>query len=184
MRISQTTLPGVLVIEPVTLEDERGFFLETYHRDRYADLGILSDFVQDNHARSSRGVLRGLHYQFRHPQAKLVRVVCGEVFDVAVDIRKDSPTSGLWYGTNLSGDNRRQLSIPEGFAHGYCVLSEIADFEYKVSDFYRPEDQMGNIWNDPDIAIAWPIQDPMISKKDRDLPRLSQAKLPQCAADR
>ena len=142
MRVIQTALPGVLLIEPQTFEDERGFFLETYHRDRYLEHGIQAEFVQDNHARSSRGVLRGLHYQLNHPQSKLVRVVRGEVFDVAVDVRKGSPTFGLWYGTNLSGENRQQLYIPEGFAHGYCVLSEMVDFEYKVSDFYRPEDQM------------------------------------------
>jgi dTDP-4-dehydrorhamnose 3,5-epimerase len=124
-----------------------------------------------------------LHYQLNHPQAKLVRVVCGEFFDAAVDIRKGSPTFGLWYGTNLSGENRRQLYIPEGFAHGDRVLNEIADFEYKASDFHRPEDQMGIIWNGPDIAISWPIQAPIISKKGRDLPRLSQAKLPQFTAN-
>jgi dTDP-4-dehydrorhamnose 3,5-epimerase len=184
MRVIQTALPGVLLIEPQTFEDERGFFSETYHRDRYLEHGIQAEFVQDNHARSSRGVLRGLHYQLNHPQSKLVRVVRGEVFDVAVDVRKGSPTFGLWYGTNLSGEKRQQLYIPEGFAHGYCVLSEMVDFEYKVSDFYRPEDQIGIIWNDPDIAISWPIQDPIVSKKDRDLPLLSQAKLPQFIANR
>ena len=179
MKVTETLLPGVIMIEPKTFEDDRGFFLETYHRDRYAEAGMRCDFVQDNHGRSTKGVLRGLHFQLAHPQAKLVRVVCGEVFDVAVDIRRGSPTFGKWYSAILSGENKHQLYIPEGFAHGYCVLSEVADFEYKVTDFYWPDDQAGVIWNDPDLAISWPIQDPILSEKDLSLPRLSEARLPQ-----
>ena len=179
MKVAKTPLPGVLMIEPKTFEDDRGFFLETYRRDRYAEAGMRCDFVQDNHARSTKGVLRGLHFQLTHPQVKLVRVIRGEVFDVAVDVRRGSPTFGKWFSAILSGGKKHQLYIPEGFAHGYCVLSEVADFEYKVTDFYWPDDQAGVIWNDPDLAITWPVQDPILSEKDLSLPRLSEARLPQ-----
>ena len=179
MKVTETPLPGVLMIEPKVFEDDRGYFLEAYHRDRYAEAGMRCDFVQDNHALSNKGVLRGLHFQATHPQVKLVRVIRGEVFDVAVDVRRGSPTFGKWFSAILSGKNKHQLYIPEGFAHGYCVLSEVADFEYKVTDFYWPDDQAGVIWNDPDLAISWPIQDPILSEKDKSLPRLSEARLPQ-----
>ena len=184
MKVTETRLPGVFMIEPKIFEDERGYFLEAYHRDRYTEAGMRCDFVQDNHARSTRGVLRGLHFQLTHPQVKLVRVIRGEVFDVAVDVRRGSPTFGEWYSAILSGDNKRQLYIPEGFAHGYCVLSEVADFEYKVTDFYWPDDQMGVIWNDPDLAISWPIRDPILSERDRSLPRLSETTLPTYGGSR
>lgn len=179
MKVNETPLPGVIMIEPKIFEDDRGYFLEAYRRDRYEEAGMRCDFVQDNHARSTKGVLRGLHFQLTHPQVKLVRVIRGEVFDVAVDVRRGSPTFGKWFSAILSGENKHQLYIPEGFAHGYCVLSEVADFEYKVTDFYWPDDQAGVIWNDPDLAISWPVQDPILSEKDQSLPRLSGASLPQ-----
>jgi len=178
MRVVETLIPGLLLIEPRIMQDERGFFVETYHESRYAQAGITAHLVQDNHSRSARGVLRGLHYQLKHPQAKLVRVARGEVFDVAVDVRQDSPTFGKWHGTLLSDKSGRQIFIPEGFAHGFCVLSEVADLEYKCSDFYDPEDQYGVIWNDPDLGIAWPVEAPILSEQDRGLPRLSEAVLP------
>ena len=178
MKVTPTPLPGVLLIEPRVFEDARGFFLETYHRDRYAAEGMRSDFIQDNHGRSLKGVLRGLHFQLLNPQVKLVRVIHGEVFDVAVDIRRGSPTFGKWFGTILSEDNKHQLYIPEGFAHGYCVLSEIADFEYKATDFYWPDDQKGVIWCDPELAISWPIKDPILSENDMRLRPLSEVELP------
>lgn len=179
MRIVETPIPGLLVIEPRIMQDERGFFIETYHEIRYAQAGITARFVQDNQSRSLRGVLRGLHYQLRRPQAKLVRVARGEVFDVAVDIRRGSPTFGQWYSTLLCEANARQIFIPEGFAHGFCVLSEVADLAYKCSEFFDPEDQFGVIWNDPDLGIAWPVASPILSEQDRGLPRLSEASLPE-----
>ncbi len=156
------------IIEPKVFGDERGFFLETFKLDRYRDLvGIKIAFVQDNHSRSTRGVLRGLHFQKTKPQGKLVRVVSGEVFDVAVDIRKDSRTYGKWEGVILSGENKRQFWVPPGFAHGFVVLSETADFEYKCTDYYDPTDESSIIWNDPDIGIEWPIDyEPSLSTKD------------------
>jgi dTDP-4-dehydrorhamnose 3,5-epimerase len=167
-----TDLPDVILVEPDVHRDQRGFFLETYHQRKYAEGGVAGPFVQDNHSRSVRGTLRGLHAQRQHPQGKLVRAVEGEMFDVAVDIRPASPTFGRWVGVRLSGENFRQLYIPPGFAHGFCVLSEIVHVEYKCTDFYRPEDEIGVAWDDPDIGIAWPIRDPVISGKDRALPRL------------
>lgn len=167
MRVEQTSLPGVLLIEPKVFGDSRGFFLESYHHQRYAEAGIDAVFVQDNHSRSSRGVLRGLHYQIRHPQGKLVSVVAGEVFDVAVDIRSGSPHFGRWFGCVLSAENHRQLWVPPGFAHGFCTLSETADFLYKCTDYYHPEDEGGVLWNDPDVAIAWPVASPALSAKDQ-----------------
>jgi len=167
MKVEQTSLPGVLLIEPKVFGDSRGFFLESYHHQRYAEAGIAAVFVQDNHSRSSHGVLRGLHYQVRHPQGKLVSVVAGEVFDVAVDIRSGSPHFGKWFGCVLSAENHRQLWVPPGFAHGFCTLSETADFLYKCTDYYHPEDEGGVLWNDPDLAIAWPVASPALSAKDQ-----------------
>ncbi len=180
MRVVETSLPGVLLIEPKVFGDARGFFKETYHRARYAEHGIPADggaFVQDNYSRSGRGVLRGLHFQRRHPQGKLVQVVSGEVFDVVVDIRADSPTFGDWYGVELSAENHRQLWVPPGMAHGFCVLSDFADFQYKCTEFYRPEDEGGIAWDDPEIGIDWPIVSPRLSEKDRGWPRLAEAGL-------
>jgi dTDP-4-dehydrorhamnose 3,5-epimerase len=173
MNVVQTPLPGVLLIEPKVFGDARGFFLESYHRKRYAEAGIDALFVQDNHSRSARGVLRGLHFQIRHVQGKLVSVVDGEVFDVAVDIRRGSPHFGQWYGCVLSAANHRQLWVPPGFAHGFCTLSESADFLYKCTDYYHPEDEGGLPWNDPDLAIDWPIADPVLSAKDAAYPPLA-----------
>lgn len=149
-------------------------FLETYHRDHFASLGITDQFVQDNHSRSIRGVLRGLHYQLHHPQAKLCRVVCGEVLDVIVDIRRGSPTFGKWTSVRLSGENRLALYVPAGLAHGFLVLSDSADFLYKCSEFYHPEDEHGVVWNDPALAIPWGTAQPLVSEKDRAYPSLSQ----------
>ena len=180
MKVIETGLPGVLIIEPVVHGDSRGFFLESFHARRYAESGLPASFVQDNHSRSARGVLRGLHYQLRHPQGKLVRVVSGEVFDVAVDIRRGSPTFGRWVGATVSADNHRQLYVPPGFAHGFCVLSEYADFLYKCTDYYAPDDEHGVRWDDPDIGIAWPGLEFTLSEKDRNNARLCEldAELP------
>lgn len=167
MRIQETTLKGVLLIKPDVFEDRRGFFLETYHQRKYAAAGIVGPFVQDNWSFSVRGTLRGLHYQRVHGQGKLVYVVSGGVFDVAVDIRHGSPTFGQWYGTELSAANKHQLYIPPGFAHGFCVVSETASFVYKCTDFYRPGDEGGVLWNDPQIGIRWPIDEPLLSAKDQ-----------------
>ena len=162
----ETELPGVFVLKPRVFRDERGFFAETFHAKKFADLGIAVNFVQDNHSRSSRGTLRGLHYQSRHPQAKLCRVVQGEAFDVAVDIRRGSPTFGKWVGVTLSAEEMNQIFIPAGFAHGFVVLSETAEFLYKCSDFYDPAGEGGVAWNDPKIRIQWPIATPLLSEKD------------------
>ena len=168
LTVIETALPGVILIEPVVFKDDRGFFLESYHRDKYREIGLEKAFVQDNHSHSQRGTLRGLHFQLRRPQAKLVYVVTGEIFDVAVDIRQGSPTFGRWVGTTLSADNKRQILVPEGFAHGFYVMSEVAEFEYKCSNFYAPPEERGIIWNDPDIAIKWPLEnkEPILSKRD------------------
>jgi len=173
MNLIPTSLPGVLIIEPRVFRDERGFFLETYHAQRYREAELDAAFVQDNHSRSTRGTLRGLHWQAERPQGKLVRVLVGEIYDVAVDIRPDSPTFGKWVGVTLSADNFRQAWIPPGFAHGFCVTSEVAEVEYKCTDFYDPPSERGLIWNDPEVAIAWPIQDPILSERDKKHPRLS-----------
>jgi len=170
LRVTPTAIPDVLIIEPDIYEDERGFFLETYHEKRYRDMGIDVPFVQDNFAYSKKNVLRGLHYQSPNDQAKLVQVVHGEIFDVAVDIRKSSSSYGKWVGKNLSALNRRQLFIPEGFAHGYCVLSDVAIFQYKCSRLYSPGNEKGIIWNDKSLQIDWPVQNPIISQKDLGLP--------------
>jgi dTDP-4-dehydrorhamnose 3,5-epimerase len=172
LKILTTELDGVFLVEPKVFEDPRGFFLETYHRDRYHQLGITEDFCQDNLSFSCRGTLRGLHYQYPHAQAKLVQVLQGEIVDVAVDIRRGSPTFGRSAVVRLSGENRRQLFIPKGFAHGFCVLSETALFSYKCSDVYTPDCDRGVLWSDPDLGIEWPVENPLLSAKDAGLPRL------------
>lgn len=174
MRFTPTAIPEVVLVEPDVHRDARGFFLETYHQRKYAEGGISAAFVQDNHSHSVRGTLRGLHAQLRRPQGKLVRAVEGEMFDVAVDIRPGSPTFGRWVGMNLSGDNFRQLWIPPGFAHGFCVLSDVVHVEYKCTGFYDPADEVTVAWNDPDVGIAWPVTDPVVSAKDSRAPRLRE----------
>ena len=172
MKVIETALPGVLIIEPKVFGDSRGFFIETFQLERYREIGITQPFVQDNHSRSPHGVLRGLHYQKTRPQGKLVRVSRGAVYDVAVDVDPKSPTFGRYVGVELSDDNHRQVWIPPGYAHGFCVLSALADFEYKCTDLYFPEDEGGVIWNDPDVAIPWPISAPRLSDKDTRNPTL------------
>ncbi|MCX7780193.1 MAG: dTDP-4-dehydrorhamnose 3,5-epimerase [Negativicutes bacterium] len=172
MRVSQTNLPGVLLIEPKVFDDSRGFFLETWRKEKYAHFGIPTDFVQDNLSFSRKGVLRGLHFQNPNQQGKLVAVVAGEVYDVVVDIRVGSPTFGQWTGVTLSGDNHRQLWIPGGFAHGFCVVSETAYFVYKCTDVYNPAAEGGIAWNDPDLGINWPLTDVLVSGKDAEYPLL------------
>ena len=165
MQVSKTPIDGLLTIEPKIFADPRGMFYEVYSENKYEEYGIPC-FVQDNHSVSKKGVLRGLHYQVNPGQGKLVRVTRGEVFDVAVDIRKQSPTYGKWWGLSLSETNNFQLYIPIGFAHGFCVLSESAEVLYKCSDYYSPENERGILWNDPDLAIDWPVKDPILSEKD------------------
>ncbi|HDI59005.1 MAG TPA: dTDP-4-dehydrorhamnose 3,5-epimerase [Desulfobacteraceae bacterium] len=169
MKISPTQIPEVLLIQPEVFGDARGFFFESYNEKRFRELtGLLVAFVQDNHSRSRRGVLRGLHYQVRRPQGKLVRVVAGEVFDVAVDLRRSSATFGRWVGRRLSADNKRQLWVPPGFGHGFCVLSETAEVLYKTTDYYAPEHERCIRWDDPDLNIRWPLDGaPLVSEKDR-----------------
>ena len=167
MNVVKTKLHDCVIIEPKVFGDERGFFLETFQAERYAELaGITLPFVQDNYSRSLKAVLRGLHYQKTKPQGKLVRVVRGEVYDVAVDIRQDSPTFGQWEGVILSEKNNRQFWVPPGFAHGFLVLSDTADFEYKCTDYYDPSDEGSILWNDPELAITWPTSSPIVSAKD------------------
>jgi len=173
LKLVETKLPGVTIIEPVVHGDERGFFLETYRADQYLELiGPGLTFVQDNHSRSDKGILRGLHAQRHHPQGKLVRVTRGSVFDVAVDIDPQSPSCGQWVGVELTDYSGRQLWIPPGYAHGFVVLSESADFEYKCTDYYHPEDEIGVLWNDPEIGIDWPVKAPRLSAKDAAYPPL------------
>ena len=176
MKVIETALPGVLIIEPKVFGDQRGFFMETFQVDRYREAGITLPFVQDNHSRSQRGVLRGLHFQKTRPQGKLVGVSRGAVYDVAVDIDPASATYGQFVGVELNDDNHRQLWIPPGYAHGFCVLSEVADFQYKCTDFYFPADEGGLLWNDPDVGIPWPITEPQLSAKDANNPRLRDLK--------
>jgi len=178
MKVSETSLPGVLVVEPHGFEDARGHFFESYHFDRYRAAGIPDVFVQDNESFSRKGVLRGLHYQLGRPQSKLLRVIRGEIFDVAVDIRRDSPHFGRWCAVVLSGENRKQLYIPKGFAHGYCATSDEAWVEYRCSDYYAPAEERGIRWDDPDLAIAWPVREPILSPRDAALPHLRDANLP------
>lgn len=174
MKVSKTKLEDCVIVEPTCFGDERGFFLETFQAARYADLaGITLPFVQDNHSRSSKGVLRGLHFQRTKPQGKLVRVVRGKVYDVAVDIRKGSATYGQWEAVILSEENKTQFWVPPGFAHGFLVLSEIADFEYKCTDYYDPSDEASLLWDDPDLNIPWPIESPKLSEKDASAPLLA-----------
>ena len=172
LRIIKSAIPDVMIIEPEVFGDRRGFFIETYHQRKYAENGLDRTFVQDNHSHSSQGVIRGLHYQLNHPQGKLVFVVKGVIFDVAVDIRRGSPTFGHWVGEILSEENNRRMFIPEGFAHGFCVLSDTVDFMYKCSDFYHPEDDRGVNWSDETLSIDWPIKDPVLSDRDASLPML------------
>ena len=169
MRRIETNLPGVCLLEPVIHGDHRGFLMESYNKRDFAAIGINCTFVQDNHSRSARGVIRGLHYQIGRPQAKLVRVLIGEVYDVAVDVRRGSPTFGKWTAVDLSGENKLMLFMPEGFAHGFCVVSEVAEFVYKCSDLYAPSEQRGVIWNDPDLGIPWPLggSKPILSQRDQ-----------------
>jgi dTDP-4-dehydrorhamnose 3,5-epimerase len=166
VRVIETTLAGVRLLEPTVFRDDRGLFLETFRADRFAAAGIPDNFVQDNHSRSLRGTLRGLHWQWRKPQAKLVRVVNGSIFDVVVDVRRGSPTFGRWLGFEMSADRFTQLYVPVGFAHGFCVTSEVADVEYKCSDVYDPQGEAGLIWNDPAVGVDWPIETPLLSPKD------------------
>ncbi len=172
MKITEASLPGVFLIAPPLFKDDRGLFLETYHAERYLAQRIGSRFVQDNLSFSRKGVLRGLHYQLGKPQGKLVMAVQGEIFDVAVDIRRGSPTFGRWVGVVLSSRNYGQIYIPEGFAHGFCVLSETASVLYKCTDFYAPAEERGLRWNDPCLAIDWPVLDPVLSEKDAVYPTL------------
>ena len=173
LKFSEKSLPGVLLIEPMVFEDDRGYFMETYHTGKYSEAGLDQAFVQDNHSQSRQFTLRGLHYQLKHPQGKLVYVITGEILDIAVDIRSGSPTFGRWTGTLLSDKNKRQLFIPGGFAHGFCVLSEIADVIYKCTDVYTPGDEYGILWSDPAIDIVWPIENPGLSEKDAKSPLLN-----------
>lgn len=169
MEFTATQIQDVIVIDPVVYEDARGFFMETWQEQKFRDAGIDAKFVQDSHSRSAFGTLRGLHYQVSQPQGKLIRVLHGEAFDVAVDLRKSSPTFGQWVGETLSAGNRKLIWIPPGFAHGFLVLSEYADFEYHLTDFYAPEHERTICWNDPDLAISWPLaagQEPILSDKD------------------
>ena len=173
MEVTKTRVDGVLLIKPKVFGDERGYFVETYQKERYSEIGITHTFVQDNHSMSRRGILRGLHYQTKHPQGKLVMVSLGAVFDVAVDIRLDSPTFGKWFGVTLSAENKKQFFIPKGFAHGFIVLSDYAEFCYKVTDFYHPNDEGGLLWKDPEIGVEWPMPEGMteadltLSDKDK-----------------
>ena len=172
MKVEKTRLEGVLLIEPKVFQDARGFFLESYTKQKYMAHGIDVEFIQDNHSASAKNVLRGLHFQAVRQQAKLVRVIQGEIFDVAVDIRPNSPTFGKWVGHRLSKENRLQLYVPVGFAHGFCVMSDTAEVLYKCTDYYSPQDERGIIWNDPDLGISWPTDNPILSPKDGNYPRL------------
>ena len=175
MTFEETTLPGVVLVTPKVHGDERGFFLETWREDRYAELtGAGAGFCQDNHSRSRRGVLRGLHFQTRRPQGKLLRCVRGEIFDVAVDVRPGSEHFGRWVGVRLNEKTNNRLFVPAGFAHGFQVLSDTADVEYKCTDYYDPAGESGVRWNDPDLAIAWPLAEPLVSEKDQVLPLLAE----------
>lgn len=177
MRLSRTAIPDIVLLEPRVFSDERGFFFESWNRHTLAELGIAADFVQDNHSRSIRNVLRGLHYQAgEHAQGKLIRVIAGEIYDVAVDLRRSSPTFGRWVGFTLSADNRRMAWIPSGFAHGFCVTSDSAEFLYKVANYWHPESERTLAWNDPDLAIPWPLAGPpILSAKDAAGTRLADA---------
>lgn len=182
MNVKETKLPGVLILEPKVFSDDRGYFIETWNIKRYEQAGIPGPFVQDNISFSQKGILRGLHFQYPQSQGKLIQVLSGEVLDIIVDIRVGSPSYGQWIGEILSESNHRQLYVPLGFAHGYCVTSETAHFSYKCTDFYNPATEHGIIWNDPDIGIEWPTAEPVLSAKDKAYPRLRDLKpenLPQ-----
>ncbi|WP_345867261.1 dTDP-4-dehydrorhamnose 3,5-epimerase [Shewanella algae] len=176
MKVIETKIKDLVIIEPKVFGDERGFFYELFQAERYADAGIEAKFVQDNRSRSSKGVLRGLHFQKTKPQGKLVTVTEGEVYDVAVDLRPNSVTFGQYESIILSGKNRLQFYVPPGFAHGFCVLSDVADFQYKCTDYYDPSDESGLLWNDPSLKISWPLLAPLLSDKDMKLPTLAEIK--------
>ncbi len=178
MQVIPTSLPGIVILESKVFGDARGFFVETFHETKLREAGFDWQFVQDNHSRSTCGVLRGLHYQVHQPQGKLVRVVRGEIFDVAVDIRRGSATFGHWYGTRLNDETLRQVFIPPGFAHGFCVLSEFADVTYKCTELYAPAHERTILWNDPAIGVEWPMAEPVLSAKDHAGKLLSEAELP------
>jgi dTDP-4-dehydrorhamnose 3,5-epimerase len=173
VRFERTDLPGVIVVEPDVYRDPRGFFLETYHSEKYLAAGIAGPFVQDNHSESVGGTVRGLHLQLHRPQGKLVRAIQGEIFDVAVDVRVGSPTFGRWVGVMMSADDFRQCYVPPGFAHGFCVVSPTAQVEYKCTDLYEPQMEIGISWNDPALGISWPVSEPILSKRDQQHPRLN-----------
>ena len=177
MNIISTELQGVTIIEPQVFGDQRGFFKETWHKERYQSMGIEVDFVQDNFSRSTKGVLRGLHFQKTKPQGKLIQCLAGEIYDVVVDINPQSATYGQHVGLYLNDENHRQLYIPPGYAHGFCVVSEVVDISYKCTDFYCPEDEGGLIWSDPDLDIAWPVEQPRLSAKDQVYPTLRELNL-------
>ncbi len=172
MKFIETPIPGVVLIEPDVFGDVRGFFLETYHAERYRENGIPLTFVQDNHSSSVRGTLRGLHAQHPRAQGKLIRAIEGEIYDVAVDARRGSPSYGRYFAALLSSENKKQLYAPPGLVHGFCVTSETAQVEYKCTEFYHPDDELSVLWNDPDLGIPWPIESPILSDKDRSAPRL------------
>lgn len=174
MRFVETELPGVVVIEPEVHRDERGFFLEAWHRRKYVEAGMHDPIVQINHSRSGKGTLRGLHAQIEHPQGKLVRAIAGTVFDVAVDVRRGSPTFGKWVSVELSARSCRQIYVPPGFVHGFVVLGDRAEVEYGCTEFYHPESEIVVAWNDPDLGIRWPVERPVLSPRDRDAPRLAE----------
>lgn len=172
MKVTKTGMEGLLLIEPRAFRDERGFFLESFQKQRYADAGIIDDFIQDNHSHSVMNVLRGMHFQVLRPQAQFVSIIRGAIYDVAVDLRPNSPTFGKWYGVTLSASEPRQLYMAPGFAHGFCALSDFADITYKVSRYYDGPDEGGFLWNDPDIDIRWPIEHPLLSPRDATYPVL------------
>jgi len=177
-KFTETSIKGVYIIQPTVFGDQRGYFMETYHAQEFKDAGLDFNFVQDNQSKSRKGVLRGLHFQYKHPQGKLVRVIKGEVFDVAVDLRKDSPTYGKWEGVVLSEENKKQFYVPEGFAHGFLVLSDEAEFTYKCTDFYQAHDEGGLLWNDKDIGIDWPldqVDEVLLSDKDKSWKTLEES---------
>lgn len=172
MNVIRCEIPGLLIFEPKVFGDARGYFMETWNRGRYGQAGLEVDFVQDNISYSRRGILRGLHFQQPHPQGKLLQVLQGEVFDVAVDIRRSSPTFGRWHGLTLSSENKRQFYVPPGFAHGFAVVSETVLFHYKCTEFYSPKDEVSLRWDDPDLAIPWPVEAPLLSERDANAVRL------------
>lgn len=174
MIVTKCELDGILIIKPKMFSDERGQFKETFEDSRYREIGVNETYVQENHSRSVKNVIRGLHFNRNKPQAQIVTVMRGRIFDVVVDIRKNSPTLGKWFGVELGGDGPTQMYMPHGFAHGFCVLSDIVDMHYKVSQRYNPADESGLYWNDEDVAIAWPTATPILSRRDRELPRLKQ----------